>query len=427
MIQAPQSKPIETKAPVRAEASSKAAKAAAKDLKGSEEAQGFANELEASLAEDTEVKAVEVTAEQKLELPSTLVAPQGSTETASPKIFDPALTKGVETLNHPKNSEVAVPVELTDADVLKLAQGEMPVATGKVQLPVEAQLQEAMEATEVKGEIAQAMLKTPQVAEAAKVEAAGRAPAIDFAKAEVDPQLMNMDDFVTQKNLATKKSAPNAYGMKAVPAQQHKLALENGLKQTQVVKDGAAVEGGNSPVNSQQFILNMMNEQKTSNQLNETQAAPKVFDMNQVKTTNADQIINQITDYTIQAKAAKEPTVNLRMNHDELGMIDITVTKSGVNHEAIAINIGTHSADGKTFFQQNTKDLFSHLTNAGLNISDLKVETPTQTAKSDFDFGSQSGKNQSGAEKQFGSESNQRRHESERRQDLWKLLNQEAA
>lgn len=421
MIQAPQSKPIETKAPVRADASNKATKAA-KDLKGSEEAQGFANELEASLAEDTQVKAVEITAEQMLEMPSTLVSPQGSTETASPKIFDPALTKGVETLNHPKNSEVAVPVELTDADVLKLAQGEAP--TGKVQLPVEAQLQEA---TEVKGEIEKILLKTPQVAEGAKAQAAGRAPAIEFAQAEVDPQLMNMEDFVTQKNLATKKAAPNAYGMKAVPAQQQKIALENGLKQTQIVKEAAAVEGGNSPVNSQQFILNMMNEQKTSPQLNETQAAPKVFDMNQVKSSNADQIISQITDYAIQAKAAKEPTVNMRVNHEELGMIDITVTKSGVNHEAIAINIGTHSVDGKTFFQQNSKDLFSHLTNAGLNISDLKVETPSQTAKNDFDFGSQSGRNQSGAEKQFGSEQNQRRHESERRQDLWKLLNQEAA
>lgn len=426
MIQAPQSKPIETKAPARADASSKAAKAT-KDLKGSDEAQAFASELEASLAETVEtaeVKPVEVSAEQMLEMPSTLAGPQGSVDSTSPKIFDPALTKGVETLNHPKNSEVTAPVELTDADVLKLAQGEVP--TAKVQLPVntEAQLQEA---PEVKGEIAQAMLKTPQVAEGAKAQAAGRAPAIEFAQAEIDPQLMNMEDFVTQKNLATKKAAPNAYGMKAVPAQQQKIALENGLKQTQIVKDAAAVEGGNSPVNSQQFILNMMNEQKTSPQLNETQAAPKVFDMNQVKTTNADQIISQITDYAIQAKAAKEPTVNLRMNHEELGMIDITVTKSGVNHEAIAVNIGTHSVDGKNFFQQNSKDLFSHLTNAGLNISDLKVETPTQTAKNDFDFGSQSGKNQSGAEKQFGSEQNQRRHESERRQDLWKLLNQEAA
>lgn len=413
MIQAPQSKPIETKAQ-RADVSNKAGKAA-KDLKGSEEAQGFANELEASLAETAEVKPVEVSAEQMLEMPSSLINPNGTVESTSPKIFDPAMTKGVEKLNHPINSEVAPEVQKLDADVLKLVQAS------NVEVPVEAELQEAME---VKGEIAKAMLKTPQVAEG---KATGRAPAIDFAKSEVDPQLMNMEDFVAQKNLATKKAAPNAYGMKTVPAQHQKVALESGLKQSQVVKDTAALEGNGSPVNSQQFILNMMNEQKGAPQLNETQAAPKVFDMNQVKTSNPDQIINQITDYVVQAKAAKEPTVNMRVNHEELGMIDITVSKSGANHEAIAINIGTHSLDGKNFFQQNSKDLFSHLTTAGLNVADLKVETPTQTAKNDFDFGSQSGRNQSGAEKQFGSEQNQRRHESERRQDLWKLLNQEAA
>lgn len=414
MIQTPQSKPIETKAQ-RADVSNKAQKGA-NVAEGTLEGQVFANELEASMADSAEVKPVEVSAEQMLEMPSSLINSTGSVESTSPKIFDPAMTKGVEKLNHPANTEVSPEVQKLDADVLKLVQAS------KVEVPVEAELQEAME---VKEEIAKAMLKTPQIAEG---KTTGRAPAIDFAKSEVDPQLMNMEDFVAQKNLATKKAAPNAYGMKTLPAQHQKVALESGLKQTQVVKDTAALEGGaGSSVNSQQFILNMMNEQKGAPQLNETQAAPKVFDMNQVKTSNPDQIINQITDYVVQAKAAKEPTVNMRVNHEELGMIDITVSKAGVNHESIAVNIGTHSIDGKNFFQQNSKDLFSHLTTAGLNVTDLKVETPTQTAKNDFDFGSQSGRNQSGADKQFGSEQNQRRHESERRQDLWKLLNQEAA
>ncbi|WP_408097887.1 flagellar hook-length control protein FliK [Peredibacter sp. HCB2-198] len=416
MIQAPQSKPIETKAQ-RADVSNKAQKDA-NVAEGTLEAQIFVSELEASMADTAEVRPVEVTAEQMLEMPSSLINQSGSVESTSPKIFDPAMTKGVEKLNHPKNSEVSPEVQKLDAEVLKLVQA------GKIEVPVEAQLQEAVE---VKEEIAKAMLKTPQVAEGAKPVATGRAPAIDFAKSEVDPQLMNMEDFVAQKNLATKKAVPNAYGMKTLPAQHQKVALESGLKQTQIVKEAALPEAGSSSVNSQQFILNMMNEQKGAPVLNETQAAPKVFDMNQVKTSNPDQIINQITDYVVQAKAAKEPTVNMRVNHEELGMIDITVSKVGANHESIAVNIGTHSVDGKNFFQQNSKDLFSHLTTAGLNVADLKVETPTQTAKNDFDFGSQSGRNQSGADKQFGSEQNQRRHESERRQDLWKLLNQEAA
>jgi len=42
-------------------------------------------------------------------------------------------------------------------------------------------------------------LKTPQVQ-------TGRSPALDLAKSEIDPQLVNMEDFVSQKNLAVKKS-----------------------------------------------------------------------------------------------------------------------------------------------------------------------------------------------------------------------------
>jgi hypothetical protein len=38
--------------------------------------------------------------------------------------------------------------------------------------------------------------------------------------------------------------------------------------------------------------------------------------------------MDQISNYIVQAKAAKEPTVTMRVNHDELGMIDITVNKS---------------------------------------------------------------------------------------------------
>lgn len=433
MIQAPLPKPVEApKAqPAQADASSvdsniKSPNAATTNVKGVKEtakakeakaakeanANEFVSELEASLKEATnpEVKPVHVSAEQVLELPSTLVQPQGSVETASPKVFDPALTKGVEKLIQPKTSEVAVPAaaavagtavaaaELTDAQVLELAQMEGV-------------------SPEVKAEIAQAMLKTPQVQ-------SGRAPAIDFAKAEIDPQLLGNEDFVAQKNLANKKVIPNAYGMKPMPVQQQQQALETGLQPVQVVKEASATE---TPMNSQQFILGLQSE-KTLQQTSGTEAPVKTFDMNNIKSSQPTEIMNQITDYVVQAKAAKEPTVNMRVNHDQLGLIDITVSKVGVNNEAIAVNIGTHSVDGKNFFQQNSKDLFSHLTTAGLNVSDLKVETPTQTAKNDFDFGSQSGRNSSqGSEKQFGSEQNQRRHDQERRQDLWKLLNKEAA
>lgn len=420
MIQAPLPKPIELpkaqpkradaevvsnqkQTPKTATVASKKNEVSSKE-EGKKEVTEFDKELETATAEgasvegEAQVKAVKVS--EDLELPSKLVNPNGSVETTSPKIFDPSITKDVEKLIQPKSAD-AQPVVLTDEQVAQLANGE-----------VEAKVMNA--------ELEQAMLKTPKTN-------TGRAPAIEFAKAEVDPQLLNNEDFVVQKNMAAKKAVPNAYGMKVAPqTQQQKVAMENGLQQTQVVKEASANE---SAMNSQQFILGLQSEQKGAPQLNETQAPQKVFDMSNIKSSQPNEIMNQITDYVVQAKAAKEPTVNMRVNHDELGMIDITVSRVGAaNADTLAINIGAHSTEGKNFFSQNSKDLFSHLTTAGINVADLKVETPTQTAKNDFDFGSQSGRNgQQGSEKQFGSEQNQRRHDQERRQDLWKLLSKEAA
>ncbi len=420
MIQAPLQKPIEPpKAPrPRAEldeSNSKVRKANPKDVAASrtskikeggeaktksaakENKEGeneFASELATSLGEAT-VNSVEVSPEQALVLPSTLIQP-ATGELAAPKVFDPTLTKDVENLIRPTTTQTD---PLPDAVVLELAgkgsATEVPAELGPV-LP--AVLAAATPATDMNG----------------------RAPAIDLAKSEIDPQLLNNEDFVAQKNLATRKVFPNAYGMKALP--QEKIALESGLTPTQVVKDTSALEG---PVNSQQFILGLQTEKSLT--VNEGAAPTKVFDLGSVKSGNPTEIMNQITDYVVQARAAKEPTVSLRMNHAELGLIDITVTKSVFGQDAVAINIGAHSVDGKNFFQQNSKDLFTHLTSAGVSVSDLKVETPNSTAKNDFDFGSQSGRNSQSGERQFGSEQNQRRHESDRRKELWNLLNKEAA
>ena len=277
------------------------------------------------------------------------------------------------------------------------------------------------------------LLKSPQTAAAVSTPALihsslpqERHPAVDLTQAEVDPQLLSNEDFIAQKNIFSKKMVSNPYGLKSVPVEQKKIMSDAGISDFKTTNDLKPIES--SSMNSQQFILGIQAE-KTLPQNIDTQAPVKVFDMSKVKSSNANEIMNQITDYVVQAKAAKEPTVNMRLNHVDLGTIDIVVSKVGVSQDAIAINIGTHSIDGKNFFQQNSKELFTHLSSAGLNVSDLKVEVPQQTAKNDFDFGSQSGKGsqQQGSEKQFGSEQNQRRHESERRQDLWKLLNKEAA
>lgn len=334
----------------------------------------FATALEAML--------IPVEGGADLALPSELVNQGGeSSENISPKVFNSNLINNVNDLLGPESAEADIDLEGIDPKLLQSFM-KTPVVSGTV---------------------------TP-----------GRAPAVELSNAEVDPQFLNFEDFVEQKNLQAKKPVVEAYGLKINSAEKEAKSMD--LKETQVVSES-------SPVKSQDFILNMLSEKtpETTSSVSTVATAPKVFDMNNIKTTNTNEIINQITDYVVQAKAAKEPTVHMRFNHDDLGMVDLHVSKVA-NSDSIAVNIGAHSLEGKSFFQQNAKELLSHLASTGHTVTDMKVETPSQMAKSDFDFGSQLGKGQQqGQDKQFGSEQNQRRHEQERRADLWKVLNQEAA
>lgn len=245
----------------------------------------------------------------------------------------------------------------------------------------------------------------------------GRSPAIDFAPENIDSKLLNFEDFSWQKN-AVKKVAPQTtyQGLEA------KKELD--LKSTEVVS-------GLTSQNASEFILNSMvesnsNSNSTPIQIKSENTIPS-FDGNQIKTADAKVIIDQISDYIMQAKTAKEPTVNFKMNHQDLGHLDITVAKSLHAADAVAINIGASAVEGKNFFTQNLKELSSHLMSAGISVSDIKVETTSSSqSKSDFDFNGQH-KNADSGQKQFGSEQNQRRHEQEKRQSLWDLLNKEAA
>jgi hypothetical protein len=377
----------------------------------------FKNELKALLSKDSHgehEKNVDETELNSSSKASDLVESQNNLNV---KIFNPSLTQDVEKALQSESSIVdGAKLDLKSLNDLSVENLDFSQAP-----ELEAVSESAPDTEMILNKLISQSSAKPS-----------RSPAIDLNDQEVDMKFMNSEDFLMQKN-ASKKSISNAYGMKTSPEQlqnvnSQKIMEETGLKHQQIISESSA--SGELAQNSQQFILGLkaQGSPEAMTIVHESGSSAKVFDMGQMKSSQAGEVLNQITDYVIQAKAAKEPTVSLKVNPQDLGLIDITVTKIHQQQEGLAIQIGAHSIDGKAFFQQHSKELLSHLSHAGLNISDLKIETPTQTAKNDFDFSNQSGRqNQSGSEKQFGSEHNQRRHDSERRQDLWKIFNKEAA
>lgn len=245
---------------------------------------------------------------------------------------------------------------------------------------------------------------------------AARSPGTSFVKGEYDPKLLQFEDFVAQKNAVTAKNVnAQAYGMmNKNPVQVQELAnstdwaLESAMPQS--------ITGSTSDYVAPQAVYTMEAPLPAISIKAEMAPAAKVFDMNQMNNNqDVDSIITQVTDYIVQAKAAKEPTVTMKMQHQDLGLLDITVSRSGQNN--VNVILGAQDMNTKMFLGQHREQLMSHLTQAGVGVSDLRFE---QSAPSK-DF-SQSGHQQQHHSGQFGSQQNERNAEQERRHQLWELI-----
>lgn len=306
---------------------------------------------------------------------------QLSTE-PTPKLIDPSLIQQVNEVVLPKGAEQvqAAPVEQLPTTLKDLLLQQQPVAPQKL---------------------------------------AGRAPAIDFAKSEIDPQLMGFEDFVAQKNAVTGKTvAPNAYGMPvkntfAAPATPVTPKAELAEKLL-AIESAAAPQ---MPVTHAQTVFGV--EAPLATAAATTDAAPqKVFNLqNLSQSSNIETVISQVSDYIVQAKASKEPSVNMKVQHQDLGVLDITVNRA--QNDAVTIAIGTQDLGAKVFLGQHREQLLTHLAQSGVAVADLKME---QSSSSQKDMSQSGQQNFSGHDRQFGSEQNQRREEQQRRHDLWELM-----
>jgi hypothetical protein len=250
-------------------------------------------------------------------------------------------------------------------------------------------------------------------------KAAGRSPAIDLDKPEVDPQLMDMQDFVAQRNAFARKQLPTqAYGMPIrVPA-----SMTDAGPLVDMQKPFAKAQAAEGDLTIPQMPMSKPDAIPMWEKPDTVSASGKVFDMNALKgkPMDADSIISQIQDYVVQARASKEPTVEMKMQHQDLGLLNITVHKAQDN----MVNIAIRSADqgANLFLGQHRDQLLGHLGQAGVNVGELKMDVQANASKENMSGqGQQPGH---GQERQFGSEQNQRREEQQRRQDLWSLLSE---
>jgi hypothetical protein len=146
-----------------------------------------------------------------------------------------------------------------------------------------------------------------------------------------------------------------------------------------------------------------------------------VFQMDQLKSSNVDQIIGKIQDYIVQAKAANEPEVQLNVNHSDLGQLDILVRKEA-RGEMVSIRIATHTAEGAQFFQQQQTNLLHTLAQSGVQVSDFKMDTASNMNQNNQSFEGHMSQSEG---RQSQQEQGQRREDSQRRDHLWKMAEEQ--
>ena len=179
--------------------------------------------------------------------------------------------------------------------------------------------------------------------------------------------------------------------------------------------------------------LDSLNFGELKTQSVENSTSGKVFKLEQLSSTDlsdTDKLISKISDYIIQSKASSEPRVEMSIAHKEFGVMDIVVEKMSRSSDELNIIIRGQTELGRSVLGQNQNELMSTLAKSGVQVAEFKIETSSSNSSGQYAQGepSQGRQDGSAANRQFGSENNQRNHDSQKRKELWDVLyNREAA
>lgn len=171
----------------------------------------------------------------------------------------------------------------------------------------------------------------------------------------------------------------------------------------------------------EQFIPVMQRQEQGSNTA--TQGSEKVLDLSKINTSNSNEIIKKISDYIQQGQVANKDSLDLTVKHDSLGQFKIQVNRPVGNGTQMDMQITTSTAEGHDFFMKNEIGLMKNLSQAGIQLSDLRIVSESGSSTFAGNDSRQSGNSQNGAQagREFMSfeASGDSSNGSDRRKELW--------
>lgn len=169
------------------------------------------------------------------------------------------------------------------------------------------------------------------------------------------------------------------------------------------------------------FIPQMSKSENNSNI--DSNTTGKVLDLSKINTSNTNEIIKRISDYVEQRQVANKDSLDLVVKHDSLGQFKIQVNRPvGGNNLPMDMQITTSTAEGHDFFVKNEIGLMKNLSQAGIQLSDLRIVSGGESmsfAQNDSK-NSHNSQNNGQTQKEFMNfESGDSSQGSQRRRELW--------
>ncbi len=177
-------------------------------------------------------------------------------------------------------------------------------------------------------------------------------------------------------------------------------------------------------------FIPLVGNKQDNNQNLQTNSQAKVLDLSRIDTSNTNEIIKRISDYIEQSQVASKDSLDLTVKHESLGQFNIQVNRTpGAGSQMMDMQITTNSAEGHEFFMKHEMGLMKNLSQAGIQLSDLKIISAGSESMS-FSQGEkgQSGNSQNNgdnAPREFMSfDSGNSSNGSQRRKALWEQAQQ---
>jgi hypothetical protein len=157
---------------------------------------------------------------------------------------------------------------------------------------------------------------------------------------------------------------------------------------------------------------------------NQVQTETKVLDLSKMSPSNTEALIKKISDYIEQSQVGNKESIDLTVRHDSLGQFKIQVNKPiGAQSLPMDMQITTTTAEGHEFFMKNEVSLMKNLSQAGIQLSDLRIVSSADSssfAQNDSrQQSNQSQYGQSGQKDSMNFDSGNFSEGSQRRRELW--------